>query len=344
MKNLIRKSLLDIIPYSSARNEFTETGNYTFLDANENSYEIIDGLNHYPDPYQTKLKDEIAKLKNISSKNIFLSNGSDETLDFIVRLFCEPAVENIIVTPPTFPMYNFAAKVNNVEIIEADLNEDFSLNKEKVLSSVTNDTKVIFICSPNNPTGNSMNRNDILEICDKVNAIVVVDEAYIEFSTEESLLTSLNDCKNLIVTQTFSKAWSLAGLRLGMTFANEEVVSFLNKIKMPYNISQSTINIAFEALDKKNDVSKNISQILADKENLFSTLNSLSFVRKIFASDANFCMFKCEEADSVYKYLIANNVVVRNVSKYPKCENCLRASIGTTEENNILINLLKNYE
>ncbi len=338
--DLVRPTVLKLKPYKSAKEEFKDFGKgFTFLDANENPYE--NGWNRYPDPNQTKLKKVLSKIKEISTKNIFLGNGSDEILDMIFRIFCEPNLDNVIINTPTFGMYKVLSDINNVTCKKVLLNADFQLDVGNIIKSVDKQTKVIFICSPNNPTGNLIKKKDILTLVKTLNLIVVIDEAYIDFTDANSWLNEIEKHKNLIVTQTLSKAYGMAGLRLGICYANEVTIELLKKIKMPYNVNVLTQNNALKYLENENHIRNKIQEILTNKKTLIQELSKIGLVKKIYPSDTNFLLVKVDDANKRYQQLVNNGVVVRNRTNEPLCENCLRITVGTGEENDKLIHVLK---
>jgi len=336
IQKLVRKNILNLKPYSSARDEF-EGENGIFLDANENPF---GELNRYPDPYQRKIKQKLSAINQIPIENIFLGNGSDEVIDLAFRIFCEPGKDKVLTFSPTYGMYEVSANINNVELINLELNEDFQIDL-KTLKPYLNDEnlKIIFICSPNNPTGNSI--KNIKYIIKNFNGIVFIDEAYIDFSPEESFRNQIKKYPNLIVSQTFSKAWGMASVRVGIAYTSEEVIKFYNKTKPPYNISQLNQNAILETLREENinQVSENIKLILNEKKLLVDSLRKLKLVKKIFPSDANFILIKVENADEIYQKLVEENVIVRNRNSVIK--NCLRITVGSPEENLKLIETLK---
>lgn len=343
INKLVRPNILAMKAYSSARDEYTAEGSkMVFLDANENPNET--GINRYPDPQQKNLKAKISEIKNISSNNILLGNGSDEVLDLIYRAFCEPGLDNIITLPPTYGMYDVLAGINNVESKAVLLTEDFQPNLSEILKNVDENTKLIFLCSPNNPTGNSFNRDKITEILDKFNGLVVLDEAYIDFSEEASWIEELKNYPNLIITQTLSKAFGMAGIRLGICYASEEIIAILNKIKPPYNINELTQNRAQFRLQNIPEVTREISDILAERTELSKVLLEVKFIEKIYKSDANFLLIKVDDALKRYKQLLKKGVVIRNRTTQPLCENTLRFTIGTKEENLKLMKVLKSLD
>jgi histidinol-phosphate aminotransferase len=338
ISNLIRPELLELKAYSSARDEFSTKESMIFLDANENPYETE--LNRYPDPYQTELKSKIAELKKIDTDHIMLGNGSDEVIDLLVRLFCQPYRDNILIFPPTYGMYKVVADLNAVNVKTVDLTEDFQIDINKTIASIDAQTKLIFVCSPNNPSGNSMNRKSILRLLDQFDGLVVVDEAYQDFSQNTSFIEELKEYENLVVMQTFSKAMGLAGSRLGMCFANPKIIKYLNRIKPPYNINNLTQNIAFETLNNYSKVQKQVEQLLKEKSQLAIALEQIQWVKKVYPSESNFLLVKVDDANKRYNELLEQKIVVRNRHNQLGCENCLRFSIGTPTENKILINTL----
>lgn len=340
LNTLVRESVQKLQPYSSARDEYVSDGSeMLFLDANENPFD--NGVNRYPDPYQRSLKLLLAEQKGVSESQILLGNGSDEVLDLIYRAFCEPNQDNIISLPPTYGMYKVLSGINAVENREVLLTDDFEPNVEEILGVVDAKSKLLFICSPNNPTGNSFKKERIEQLLASFSGLVVIDEAYIDFSKDESWLSQLNNYPNLIVTQTLSKAYGLAGIRLGICYASEEIIKVLNKIKPPYNINQLTQQRALERVLNQDLVNKEIQQILQERDQLITALNNLEFVEKIYPSDANFVLAKVDNANKRYQQLLEKQVVVRNRSTQPLCENTLRFTVGTPEENKKLIATLK---
>ncbi len=337
INNFIRDNVKAMKPYSSARDEFEETADI-YLDANENPYS--NGLNRYPDPYQKGLKQLISEIKGIPVNNILLGNGSDEVIDLILRAFCEPGEDNLIITPPTYGMYKVAADLNNINIKESLLNKDFSLNTENLISKIDRNTKLIILCSPNNPSGNCMAKEDIISVLN-TGKLLVLDEAYIDFAEGKSLLKELNNYPNLIIAQTLSKAYGLAGLRLGMCFASQEIIEVLNKIKPPYNINELSQQWAKVYLKDARKNSERKAKILRNKEILYKELKYLNCVKKIYPSDANFFLVKMKDARLVYEKLLKKSIVLRDRSNQPLCDNCLRITVGTEPENEKLIEELK---
>lgn len=338
LNNLIRKNIKAMKPYSSARDEFKDLkADMVFLDANENPFETT--LNRYPDPQQTALKELISKQKELPINQVLLGNGSDEVLDLIVRAFCEPNQDSILTLPPTYGMYGVLAQLNSIENIEVSLSKDFNINVDQVLKQVKPSTKLLFICSPNNPSGNIMDVNAVTRLLKAFDGLVVIDEAYIDFTTIESWTQRLNAFPNLMVTQTLSKAYGLAGIRLGTCYASKEIIAVLNKIKPPYNINSLTQQAAIEAL-QNNEVSDQVSSILREREKLANALASCFFVKKIYPSDANFILIKVDDANKRYDELLRHGIVIRNRTTQLGCENCLRISLGTPAENKQLLTLL----
>ncbi len=340
INNLVRENVKQLKPYSSARDEFEDfdTADMVFLDANENPFD--NGVNRYPDPQQSNVKVVLAKQKNVQPNQILLGNGSDEVLDLLFRAFCEPKEDNVISLPPTYGMYGVLANINNVEHKEILLSESFQPRVEAILEAVTPNTKMIFLCSPNNPTGNSFTEESVTNILEKFNGFVVIDEAYIDFSDKPSWLAKLDQYPNLIITQTLSKAYGLAGIRLGICYGSPEVIAVLNKIKPPYNVNELTQQRALERLKDQSKIDNEITSIIAQREALLQVLDKVSFVKKIYPTEANFILVKVDDANKRYDELIAKGIVIRNRTTQPLCQNCLRFTIGTEEENKKLINTL----
>lgn len=340
IQDLIRPTIKALKPYSSARDEFQGvTDNMVFLDANENPFE--NGVNRYPDPQQGTLKSILSKIKGVSKNNILLGNGSDEVLDLIYRAFCEPNQDNVIILPPTYGMYEVLANLNAIALKKVNLTEDFQPKVDAILKTADSNSKLLFICSPNNPSGNSFNVKSIEKLVSNFNGIVVIDEAYIDFSNEVSWISKLDKYPNLIVTQTLSKAYAMAGIRLGICYASEEIITVLNTIKPPYNINELTQKKAIELLNIKDLATNQIADILTEREKLISELKAISFISKIYPSDANFVLVIVDDANKRYNQLIEKGIVIRNRTTQPGCENTLRLTIGTTSENKILIDTLK---
>ena len=340
IERLIRNNIKNMNPYASARDEFKSvSGDLVFLDANENPFD--NGINRYPDPQQLKVKTEISKLKNSPENQILLGNGSDEVLDLIFRAFCEPNKDNIITLPPTYGMYEVLANLNAVDLIKIELDSNFEPNVDAILNAQNSHSKLLFLCSPNNPTSNSFNAETIKTLISEFNGIVIIDEAYIDFSNEESWLKRLDEFPNLIVIQTLSKAYGMAGIRLGMCFASEAIINVLNKIKPPYNINTLTQQKVIERLCEPENISKEINDLLQQRDWLQSELKTIPIIKTIYPSDANFLLVKVDDATRRYMELTSKGIVVRNRSNQPLCNNCLRITIGTETENRTLITTLK---
>lgn len=339
---LVRPAIARLKPYSSARDEYSGAGR-VFLDANENSLgsPTERQYNRYPDPYQRELKGRIAAIENVPVDSIFVGNGSDEVIDLLFRVFCEPGGDNCVICPPTYGMYEVSAAVNDVEARRAPLTPDFELDPGSILELADERTKLIFVCSPNNPTGNSMDRGAIAGIADSVNAIVVVDEAYIHFSSEPSLAREIEDRPNIVVLRTFSKAWGLAGLRLGFALADPRIVRLLNKVKPPYNVSEAAQREALDAIGNERSVRGMIEELLILRQDLRTRLAEIPLIEKIFPSDANFLLVRVPEPKRVYDLLLERGIVVRDRSRVELCEGCLRITVGTSGENTDLIEALK---
>lgn len=338
LKDLVRPNIWEMKPYSSARDEFHGSAS-VFLDANENPYNKP--YNRYPDPMQWKLKDRIAELKEVDRNSIFVGNGSDEPIDLVIRAFCDPAVDCIVSIAPSYGMYEVAANVNGVEFRKVLLNDNFELDADKLLAEVDDWVKIIFLCSPNNPTGNSLDRDEIYKILKGFEGIVVLDEAYIDFSSEPSFVSELKKFPNLIILQTLSKAWGAAGIRLGMAFASPEIIAILNKIKYPYNVNMLTQEHALEILNNEKEMMNQLRSIMSERIRLQAALMDIPMVEKMYPTDANFILVKVGKADSVYNRLVRKGVIVRNRNKVSLCKGCLRITVGTPEENDALINGLK---
>jgi len=335
LQNIVRPNVLALTPYSSARDEFSGKAD-VYLDANENPY---GELNRYPDPYQKELKNELSVLKKMDAKNIFIGNGSDEVIDLAFRLFCNPGVDKALTFTPTYGMYDVSAAINDVELIKVPLNQDFQIDLEKVVPYLTNsNVKLIFICSPNNPTGNLMNKNDIETLLIQFEGIVILDEAYIDFAEKESLLQLTKKYTNLIISQTFSKSWGLASARIGCAYADDKIIALFNLIKPPYNISGLNQEAALKALKNIKYCKENILNILSEKKELENSLKSILCVKKVYPSDANFMLIEVTNADKVYQELVTEKIITRNRNK--QVLNCIRISVGTPEENKQLINAL----
>lgn len=340
LESLLRKNIQSLEPYSSARDEFKGEAS-VYLDANESPYNAP--YNRYPDPLQLKLKAEISKIKHVSVENIFLGNGSDEAIDLVYRAFCEPRQDNVVALEPTYGMYKVCANINDVEYRKVLLNADFQADAKKVLEATDQNTKVIWICSPNNPTGNLIDKETILEILDSFHGIVVLDEAYIDFASQESYSVQLEKFPNLIILQTFSKAWGSASIRLGMAFASKEIITVFNKIKYPYNVNILTQEKALETLKNEKEVKKWVATTLSERQKMIDELAKLKNVRHIYPTDANFVLVKVDDANETYKYLVEKGIIVRNRNSVSLCLGCLRITIGTKEENETLLHNLRNF-
>lgn len=344
LDNLVRENIKRMIPYSSARHEFRGAATI-FLDANENSFgsPLPQNYNRYPDPLQLPLKEKISSIKGVPVQNIFLGNGSDEAIDLLFRIFCEPGKDNIIIFPPTYGMYEVCAEINNIEVKKILLTTSFQLDLDAIEASVNENTKLIFVCSPNNPTGNSINRTDIEVLLNNFNGIVVIDEAYINYARQKTFIPELTEYPNLVILQTLSKAWGLAGLRLGMAFAGQPLIDYMNKVKYPYNINSATQQLALEALGNISSVNNWTKRTVDQKEFLQAELLKLSITQTVYPSDANFILVRLTGAKKIYEYLSAKGIIVRDRSKVMLCDDCLRITIGTPEENKQLIEALKQY-
>lgn len=341
LDSLVRENVKVLKPYSSARDEFEDfdTADMVFLDANENPFNS--GVNRYPDPQQASVKSILAKQHTVNTNQMLLGNGSDEVLDLLFRAFCEPKIDNVITLPPTYGMYGVLANINAVENREILLSTDFQPQIEKIFKAIDDNTKMIFLCSPNNPTGNSFSEESVTTLLEHFNGLIVIDEAYIDFSEKESWLQKLEQYPNLIITQTLSKAYGLAGIRLGICYASAEVISVLNKIKPPYNVNELSQKRALERLDNTAAIQSEISSIIEQRSALLKVLLHVNYVEKIYPTEANFILIKVDDANKRYDDLIAKGIVIRNRTTQPLCENCLRLTIGTKEENKKLIEALK---
>ncbi len=338
LENLLRKNIVSLEAYSSARDEFKGEAS-VFLDANENPYN--EPFNRYPDPLQWKLKEQISKIKKIQPENIFLGNGSDEPIDLLYRAICEPRIDNVVAIEPTYGMYKVCANINDVEYRKVLLDDKFDFTADKILSITNFYTKIIWLCSPNNPTGNSLNHSEIIKLIENFDGIVVLDEAYIDFSKQSSFAKKLDLYSNLVILQTFSKAWGSAAIRLGMAFASVEIINILNKIKYPYNINILTQEQALKTIEKWDQVKKWVQILLNEREKLIQELEKLSIVQHIYPTDSNFVLVKVKNANETYNYLVDNGIIVRNRSSVSLCQGCLRITVGTTTENKVLIDQLK---
>lgn len=334
LKDLVRPNIWALKPYSCARDEFKGEAR-VFVDANENPVDT--GYNRYPDPLQTKVKERLAAIKKVRPTQIMLGNGSDEPIDLIIRIFCEPQADNIVTIAPTYGMYGVCADINNVELRQVTLDDGFELNADRLLAAADSHTKAIFLCSPNNPSGNLLNRAEVLKVVNGFDGIVVIDEAYIDFAPDATWLGELDAHKNVIVLQTFSKAWGLAAVRCGMAFASEEIIALFNKVKYPYNINKLTHDFVLQRLEAEEEKKQWVAQILADRCALAQQFGKLSCVEHIYPSDANFLLVKVRDAVSAYSKLAEAGVVVRSRHNVTLCHNCLRITVGTADENRILI-------
>jgi len=345
IKNLQRENIKNLRPYSTARDEYKGQAS-VFLDANENSFgsPLPENFNRYPDPLQLDLKDALSKIKGVPIENTFLGNGSDEAIDLLFRCFCNPGKDNVIILPPTYGMYEVSANINDVEIRKVNLLPNFQLDLEGIAEAIDEHTKLIFICSPNNPTGNSIVRTDIETVLANFKGLVIIDEAYINFAKQRTFIQELTEYPHLVILQTFSKAWGLAGLRLGMAFASSIVIDILNKVKAPYNISQSTQDLALAALQNVAQVNDWIKITVAERELLSQQLSDLSMVKKVYPSDANFVLAEVEDAAGTYNALVEQGIIIRDRSKVVLCDGCLRVTVGTPQENEILLSALKSLK
>lgn len=340
LNKLVRSNILSLKPYSSARDEFKGEASI-FLDANENPF---GNLNRYPDPYQNELKSQLSSLKKISAENIFVGNGSDEVIDLLFRIFCNPGKDKVLTFSPTYGMYEVSARINDVEVLGVPLNSDFQLNVDEILKVIESETnlKMIFICSPNNPTGNSFNLNDINLILKSFNGIVFIDEAYIDFSQSPSFISKINEYPNLVVSQTFSKAYALASARVGVAYASQSIISLLNKVKPPYNVSKLNQNVALQALSNTDEIKMQIKLILEHRDWVKSQLQEIKCIKRVYPTDANFLLIEVKDADFIYQKLVEKNIVVRNRNNVIR--NCIRITIGSKNENEKLIDELKKIQ
>ncbi len=345
LQQLVRQNIRQLKPYASARHEFEGEAS-VYLDANENSSgsPLDEPYNRYPDPLQWQLKFALAKIKGVPAENIFIGNGSDEVIDLALRIFCEPGRDNVIICPPTYGMYEVSAGINAVEVRKAKLTSDFQLDLETIMNLTDAQTKIIFVCSPNNPTGNNMGRADVEWLLNNFNGIVMVDEAYINYSRQKTFIQELTTYPNLIVMQTLSKAWGLAALRLGLCFAALDMIELFNKVKPPYNINKASAALGTQALQNIGWVNASIQQTVAIRNTLAARLVQFTFVEKVYPSDANFLLVKVTDANSLYQYLAGKGIIVRNRSREPGCENCLRITVGNEAENDTLLAALEAWK
>lgn len=343
--NLVRKNIRALKPYSSARDEFKGEASI-FLDANENSLgsPLLKWYNRYPDPMQWQIKEKIAKIKHVDIEQIFLGNGSDEPIDLLFRCFCEPGIDEVIICPPTYGMYEVSANINNISLNRVPLNSDFQLDLPALEDAIKPNTKIIWICSPNNPTGNSIDRQDIEMILNNFDGLVVIDEAYINFARQRSFIMDLNDYPNLVVLQTLSKAWGLAGLRMGMAFSSRDIIAYLNKVKPPYNISQPVQDLVIKALDEIGGVNDMIRILVESRNQLAVALSETSEVMHVYPSDANFLLVKFKNAKAMYAYLLEKGIVLRDRSNVLLCDQCLRITVGSEDENLKLLTAIKGFD
>ena len=341
IQKLLRENIRQLQPYSCARDEFKGEAS-VYLDANENPYNAP--FNRYPDPLQWEVKEQLSKIKNIPVENMFLGNGSDEPIDLLYRAFCEPRIDNVVAIEPTYGMYKVCSAINDVEYRKVLLDENFQFSADELLSATNLYTKIIWLCSPNNPTGNSLNRDEIIRLLTAFDGIVVLDEAYIDFASTGSFSEFLSNYPNLVILQTFSKAWGSAAIRLGMAFASTEIIAILNKIKYPYNINILTQKEALNALGDVARVKNWVKTLLAERTVLISELRKIPMVQHIYPTDANFVLVRVTDANEIYQYLVTKSIIVRNRNTVSLCLGCLRITVGTPEENRILIHELVNFQ
>ena len=341
---ILRENIKKLVPYSSARDEFSGEAS-VYLDANENSYgsPLTRWYNRYPDPLQRKVKTKLSQIKAVPAENIFLGNGSDECIDILFRAFCEPGKDNVIICPPTYGMYEVSASINDVQVKKVPLKPDFQLNLPAIEEAVDDHTKMIFLCSPNNPTGNAINREDIEIILNNYFGLVVLDEAYINFSRFRSFSQELNEYPNLVILQTLSKAWGLAALRVGMAFTSTAIIEVMNRIKPPYNISQASQELVLKSLEEVEQVNHMIQEIVSQRDELKKILENIDGIQTVYPSDANFLLVKVHNARSLYEYLLTKGIVVRDRSNVSLCEGCLRITVGTAPENKTLVTEIKSF-
>jgi histidinol-phosphate aminotransferase len=340
INTLVRDNIRTLKPYSSARNEY-KGKQAVFLDANENPYESL--YNRYPDPLQAELKQEISRIKGVASKNMFLGNGSDEAIDLLFRIFCEPGKDNVLSIDPSYGMYEVCADINNIELKKVLLTPDFQIDLNATINAIDANTKLLFLCSPNNPSGNMLEKQSIIELLESFQGIVVLDEAYIDFANSEGMVSDLERYPNLVIMQTFSKAWGLAGVRLGMAFAHEQIITYMNYVKYPYNINILTQKEVLKQLRSRSNVETQVNEIKSERTKLVHTIESNENIVKIFHSEANFILVKCKRSRELYEYLVERKVIVRDRSKQALCEDCLRITIGTPKENKALVEYIKEF-
>ena len=344
LQRMVRKNIWNLKPYSSARSEF-EGSAEVFLDANENAFGSAAGfgLNRYPDPLQRELKERIGAIKGVSPSQIFVGNGSDEAIDLLFRVFCEPARDEVITCPPTYGMYRVSADINDVAVREIRLTDDFQLDVPAILAGISDATKLIFICSPNNPTGNLMSRESVRDIARRFEGIIVVDEAYIDFAGEESMISELPALPNLVILQTFSKAWGMAGVRVGLAFASGDIIDLMNRVKPPYNVGDVAQQAVINGLEGEAMVNEWIHTVQLERSRLEISLRELGTVQHVYPSDANFLLVKVNAANAIYRHLIEEKIVVRNRNNVELCAECLRITVGTVEENDRLLNAIRSF-
>jgi histidinol-phosphate aminotransferase len=341
LKTLVRENIKNLNPYTSAR-EISAGKGYVLMDANENPFGK--SLNRYPDPMQKKLKERIAKMTDVNPGQLFLGNGSDEIIDLVMRLFCQPCKDNIVTIDPTYGMYEVAADINGIELRKVSLDSNFDISTSAMISETDRNTKLMILCSPNNPTGNLLDKNKIRELLNSFSGIMMLDEAYIEFSEDEGFLKEMDQYPNLIILQTLSKAWGMAGVRLGKAFASEEIISLLNTVKFPYNVSRINQVVAQKALNRKRKTNRKIQQITREREKLKTYLHTFSFIERIFPSDANFLLMRVSNSQDLINYMRQSRILIRDRSGLNGCQNCVRLTIGTPKQNRLLLEKMKEFE
>ena len=341
LEQLVRKNIWSLAPYSSARDEYSGKEAHVFLDANENPYN--QPYNRYPDPLQRELKQQLSRVKGVPPEMIFLGNGSDEAIDLAYRVFCEPGRDNVVSIAPTYGMYQVCADINDVECRQVLLDDGYQLSADRLLAACDDRTKLIWLCSPNNPTGNSLDRDEILKVVHRFDGIVIVDEAYIDFAQQQSLRVELTHCPNLVILQTMSKAWGSAAIRLGMAFASADIINIYNKVKYPYNVNLLTQQQALEMLRDPFEVDKWVKMLLQERQRLMQAFRDLPVCEQVYKTDANFFLARMTDAQRIYDYLVGHGIIVRNRTRVQLCHNCLRVTIGTRTENNELLSALRQY-
>ena len=339
LQELTRPNIWSLAPYSSARNEYSGHAAHVFLDANENPYNAP--YNRYPDPLQEEVKEKLSHIKDVPAECIFLGNGSDEAIDLVYRCFCEPGKDNVVAICPTYGMYQVCADINNVEYRNVMLDDDYQVSADRLLAACDANTKAIWICSPNNPTGNNINRDEIIKVLEQFDGLVIIDEAYIDFSREQTISRLLSKYPNMIVLQTLSKAWGSAAIRLGMAFASKDIIAIYNKVKYPYNVNLLTQQQALNRLNNTYDVEQWVRMLLQERGRLMTAFAELKICEKVYPTDANFFLAKVTDAQGIYDYLVEKGIIVRNRTRVQLCHNCLRITIGTREENNELLGALR---